>query len=196
MNLELFFRGAFALTLIGNILISALFRLRARRTAAVERRQESTGMQLARVLVTLPVLAAMVCTLAVPRWMQWSLLELPSVLRWAGVGLGAALMPFTGWTLRSIGTNVTETVLTKRDHQLVTHGPYRYVRHPLYSGGIGLILALGLMASSGLFLAFAVMAAGFIKMGVLPAEERNLLAAFGEEYERYRHNTGALLPKL
>ena len=36
------------------------------------------------------------------------------------------------WTFHSLGKNLTDTVVTRREHSLVTHGPYRWVRHPFY----------------------------------------------------------------
>ena len=47
-----------------------------------------------------------------------------------GVGVVAACLLI--WTFRSLGTNLTDTVVTRKDHTLVTSGPYRFVRHPFY----------------------------------------------------------------
>ena len=57
-------------------------------------------------------------------------------------GLFAAPSPLF-WTFRSLGKNLTDTVVTRRDHTLVTHGPYRWVRHPFYD----LVLLRGLSSS-------------------------------------------------
>ena len=40
--------------------------------------------------------------------------------------------PLLFWTFHSLGKNLTDTVVTRREHTLVTHGPYRWVRHPFY----------------------------------------------------------------
>ena len=54
-------------------------------------------------------------------------------LRWIGAFLGLfAVPPLLFWTFRSLGKNLTDTVVTRREHTLVTHGPYRWVRHPFY----------------------------------------------------------------
>jgi hypothetical protein len=97
--------------------------------------------------------------------------------------------------LGALGDNVSETVFTKDGQELVTHGPYRWVRHPLYTTGITLVVALGLTASNWFVLAAAVAAALAIRCWIIPAEERALLARFGKDYARYRRTTGALIPR-
>jgi protein-S-isoprenylcysteine O-methyltransferase Ste14 len=44
-------------------------------------------------------------------------------------------LPAALWVFSALGRNVSETVLTKGDHELVTAGPYRWIRHPLYTTG-------------------------------------------------------------
>src|SRR5262245_1941041 len=128
--------------------------------------------------------------------MAWASLPLPSWLRWLGVGLGVLAVVAAHWVLSNLGRNVSETVLTKRDHELVTSGPYRWIRHPLYTTGITLFIALGLMAANGFVLAFALIALLTIRVIVVPQEEGSLLERFGAEYRNYRRRTGAMLPHL
>jgi protein-S-isoprenylcysteine O-methyltransferase Ste14 len=71
-------------------------------------------------------LALMLCVAAYvidPRLMRWSSLDLPLPLRWAGAGFGAATLPLSWWVFESIGENITPTVATRKDHELVTSGP-------------------------------------------------------------------------
>ena len=68
-----------------------------------------------------------------PAWVSWSSLELPAWLRWVGASLALLVVPcFLFWTFHSLGKNLTDTVVTRREHTLVTWGPYRWVRHPFY----------------------------------------------------------------
>jgi hypothetical protein len=60
--------------------------------------------------------------------------------------------------LGNLGRNVSETVLTKESHELVTSGPYRWIRHPLYTTGIALFVALGLIAANWFILLCAAAA--------------------------------------
>ena len=79
------------------------------------------------------------------------------------------------WTFRSLGKNLTDTVVTRRQHTLVQHGPYRWIRHPLYSSAALLIAALSLIAANWFFFAgcavlcVLVMECGPRKKTLLPA---------------------------
>ena len=58
-----------------------------------------------------------------PGWMAWSSVSLPAWLRWTGVGVIAAACGLLVWTFRSLGKNLTDTVVTRKEHTLVIHGP-------------------------------------------------------------------------
>jgi protein-S-isoprenylcysteine O-methyltransferase Ste14 len=130
-----------------------------------------------------------------PRWMEWSSLVLPVWLRWAGVIAlltGAALIV---WTFRTLGTNLTDTVVTRQTHTLVVNGPYRWIRHPLYSSAALLVVAISLAAANWFFFL-----AGVTLLSILIVrtriEERNLVARFGDSYQRYMARTGRFVPRL
>ena len=87
-------------------------------------------------------------------------------------------------------------MLTKERHQLVTGGPYAWVRHPLYTNGLALFLGLALMQASWFgFLATLVALVG-ISVVVIPREEQALEARFGAQFRAYRARTGRLVPRL
>jgi protein-S-isoprenylcysteine O-methyltransferase Ste14 len=130
-----------------------------------------------------------------PAWMAWSALPLPAWLRWVGAGLVAAAIPLEYWMFSSLGKNVTDTVATRQEHTLVTHGPYRWIRHPLYT--------FGFLAFAGFTLLLAnwfTGLAGLIAISVLairtPIEEAKLIERFGDEYREYMQRTGRFLPRL
>ena len=112
-------------------------------------------------------------------------MEVPPKLRWVGLALGVLTVPAVHWVLSSLGRNVSETVLTKERHELVSGGPYRWVRHPLYTAGLTLLLALGLMAGSCFVLLATGIAFALVVVFVIPREEQALLAKFGERYQAY-----------
>ena len=169
-------------------------------------RSQSTGESLDRrqegvfVLATLRPLGAALWLGAFawminPRWMSWSSLALPGWSRWIGaVALfaGAALLV---WTFRSLGKNLTDTVVTRQQHTLVQHGPYRWIRHPLYTSAALLVVALSLMAAN-----WFLFVAGVVLLCVLVfrtrTEEANLVARFGDSYRQYMHRTGRFVPKI
>lgn len=130
-----------------------------------------------------------------PNWMQWAEVALPDWARWIGVGAGIISVPLMYWLFKSIGRNITSTVKTRKEHQLVTSGPYHWVRHPLYSVGTMLFISFSLMAANW-FIALATLLGLVMLMVRLPKEEANLIERFGDEYRTYMKQTGRLLPKI
>jgi protein-S-isoprenylcysteine O-methyltransferase Ste14 len=180
---------------VTSIGISARRRWQARRTGGrIRRSAEPPGLIAGRVAVALPLFGGVLVYLAHPRWMAWSSIDLPAGIRWLGVGLGALVVPSVHWVLTNLGANVSETVLTKKDQRLVTEGPYRRVRHPLYTVGIALFVSIGLMAANWFILLWSAVAAIAVRLVVIPREEAHLEATFGDDYRRYRTATGAMVP--
>lgn len=130
-----------------------------------------------------------------PAWMNWSEMPLPDGARWIGVVTGIVSVPLLYWLFKSIGRNITQSVKTRKEHQLVTSGPYRWVRHPLYSVGTLLFLSFALMASNWCIALSSLL--GLVMLMVrLPKEEQNLIEKFGDEYKNYMKRTGRLIPKI
>ena len=130
-----------------------------------------------------------------PAWMAWSKIGLPEWVRWLGVGLGIVCTLGIYWLFSSIGTGITPTSATRQEHKLVTSGPYRWVRHPLYTFGSAMFVAFGLMADNWFIALLGILA--FIAMASrTPKEEANLIEKFGDEYREYMKRTGRYLPRL
>jgi protein-S-isoprenylcysteine O-methyltransferase Ste14 len=106
-----------------------------------------------------------------------------------GVGVLAIGCGLLVWTFRSLGKNLTDTVVTRREHTLVMHGPYRWVRHPFYDSAALLTVAVFLTAANWFFL---VTGAALLYLLIIRtrAEEANLVARFGDDYRRYMEHTG------
>jgi protein-S-isoprenylcysteine O-methyltransferase Ste14 len=179
------------------LVISGYYRNRARsKSETIPRRREGGLALLGRFLLILPLLGSIILYTFAPRLMDWAAFAAPAWLRWLGLGMGVLTLPFMVWVFRSIGVNISETVLTKSEHELVSHGPYRWIRHPLYTSGLLLILSLALIAGSWFLLGLWALALLIFRIVVIPSEEANLIAKFGEEYAKYRDKTGALVPRL
>jgi protein-S-isoprenylcysteine O-methyltransferase Ste14 len=131
-----------------------------------------------------------------PEWMEWAAFPTPAWVRWAGAAVALGCVPLLWWVLRSIGRNISETVLTKKDHQLVTSGPYRWVRHPLYAVALVQILSLGVLARNWLIVVLGLFGVVVFRFVVIPKEETNLIKAFGDRYVEYTARTGALVPRI
>jgi protein-S-isoprenylcysteine O-methyltransferase Ste14 len=131
-----------------------------------------------------------------PDWMNWSSVPLPDWARWGGVAVGLSVPALIYWIMISIGKNISETYLTKESHQLVRHGPYRWIRHPLYSVATLAFASLGLIAANWFMLAMALIAFAAIAVLVVPREEAELARKFGDEYRDYQRRTGRFIPRL
>jgi len=130
-----------------------------------------------------------------PGWMRWSSVPLPFWLRWTGVGLIAIACGLLVWSLRCIGKNLTDTVVTRQQHRLVMHGPYRWVRHPFYDSAALLVVAVSLIAANWFLLISGVVLLGLLIIRTR-IEEENLAARFGDSYRAYKEHTGRFLPEI
>lgn len=99
------------------------------------------------------------------------------------------------WSRKTLGTEWSQDVELKRGHKLVQGGPYRFMRHPIYTGH--LLMALGTAIASGLLVAFAGLAAFAVGFWIkLNQEESLLLRSFPDDYPAYRTRVKALIPYL
>jgi protein-S-isoprenylcysteine O-methyltransferase Ste14 len=146
-------------------------------------------------VITLPLLLAILAFLIEPRWIAWAQVPLPAWTRWVGAVGGAAAVPLVWWVVSSLGRNISETILTKQDHQLVMRGPYRWVRHPLYAVGILMLASASLLMSSALVAVLTLLVIVGIRRVVIPGEEAALVQKFGDAYIEYCRRTGRLLPR-
>lgn len=129
-----------------------------------------------------------------PGWMAWSTFLLPTWLRWLGAGLGLVAIPLIYWMFSSLGKNVTDTVVVRKEHRLVTHGPYRLVRHPMYLFSLLYFTGLSLLSAN-----WFIWLTGFLSLILLavrtPIEEAELIGKFGNEYRDYMQRTGRFFPR-
>ncbi|HEX2666839.1 MAG TPA: isoprenylcysteine carboxylmethyltransferase family protein [Gammaproteobacteria bacterium] len=113
----------------------------------------------------------------------------------AGVFLLLCGVCLAFWARHTLGTNWSGRVTIKENHELVTRGPYRFVRHPIYTGVLfaftGTTLALGWM---GDLFAIALMLAIFAHK--IRLEEKVMDQHFGAKYADYRKQTKTLIPFL
>jgi protein-S-isoprenylcysteine O-methyltransferase Ste14 len=107
-----------------------------------------------------------------------------------GLGLLVAI-----WSRRTLADNWSGNVTLKVDHELVERGPYQFVRHPIYTGILLMVIGAAIAyphwsSLFGLPIAFI----GFWLK--LKQEEVVMLNHFGQKYEDYRHRVKALIPAV
>lgn len=108
-------------------------------------------------------------------------------LMWCGMGLRL-------WAIRTLGRFFRTTVLVQDEHRLVSDGPYRWLRHPSYTGALLIMLGVGL--ALGNWLSLAIMVVAFVPAyGYrIHVEEKALAQRFGDVYAAYARKRWRLLP--
>ena len=120
---------------------------------------------------------------------------LPLWLRWVGVAVMAACFPLSSWTYRALGAHFSKRLELRTDHQLVNSGPYRYVRHPMYTTLC--LCAVGTcLVTANLFVMAATACVAVVILLRIRNEDAMLAERFGDQYSAYCRRTGGLLPKL
>ncbi len=129
------------------------------------------------------------------KWMGWFTVPFPIWLRWIGVGLGIVSLPLLIWVQRTLGKHWSTNLQLREQHTLVTSGPYRWVRHPMYTALFTFFIASSLISANWLFilLTMVVIIGLYTRIG---KEEIMMIEKFGDEYSDYMKRTGRLLPHL
>jgi protein-S-isoprenylcysteine O-methyltransferase Ste14 len=99
------------------------------------------------------------------------------------------------WTLSSLGKNLTDTVVTRAEATLVTHGPYRWVRHPFYSTAALLMASVTVMTANRLVGLNSLVVLALLAVRT-PKEEQMLIERFGQRYRDYMAKTGRFVPRM
>lgn len=194
MSTETIFRLLAFLFLFGGFAISGYFRNQADKKGG-NLGSEGQYLLILLRLLALVVIIPLILYLIQPEWVIWARLELPLWMRWGATAVCLLMLPCFYWLFSSIQNNISPTQATRQGHQLVTQGPYRWIRHPLYTFGLIFYLALSLM--TGLW---TIPVGMILPMGILFSrtnkEEANLIDQFGDEYRQYMARTGRYFPKF
>jgi protein-S-isoprenylcysteine O-methyltransferase Ste14 len=183
------------LALIMGILSLAIRRYYQRRAERVEKvkdewQRRDRSPYLLPTYAALPV-ALYICTTRV----KFAHLRLPLSLRWLGAIFGGAGLALFAWTHHSLGTNWSGKLELSKEHALVTSGPYRWVRHPMYTSFFLSAAGNVLMTANWLASVPSLVAVTWMYLGRYAAEEEMMAEKFGEAYQLYMQKTGRLLPR-
>lgn len=154
--------------------------------------------RISKLSYTIPgVLAFWALILTAPPDQFWFRPFLPwtPAFRWVGIALIVIGFAITVWARLVLGRNWSATVTVKENHELITRGPYRIVRHPIYSG---LLLAIigSALPREDLRAVAAVLVFLFGMLRKAGIEEGRMIATFGDEYRAYRRRTKAIIPYI
>jgi len=124
---------------------------------------------------------------------SWLTVSLPEWLRWLGVGLGIVSIPLMVWVHDTLREFWSTTMQIQDRHELITEGPYHWVRHPMYTTILVLFVGLSLISAVWLFLILAIAMGPFFNR-VASREETMMIELFGDEYRNYMQRTGRFFP--
>lgn len=191
------FRILILVLLVPAFSVSIYFRHKAQRKGGdtIDRTQEGKPLMVVLRVCGFALWLSVLVYVINPEWLAFAALPFPDWLRWLGFGLCLIALPLLVWMFRSLGNNITDTVQARANAQLVARGPYKYIRHPLYSFGTLFFIGLMLMTANALIIVL-----GLVTLSILlrrtPTEEAKLVEKFGDEYQAYMAQTPRFLPRL
>jgi protein-S-isoprenylcysteine O-methyltransferase len=143
------------------------------------------------IIIYLAVVASIALAIGF-RYMNWGITA--AALQYFGLALFPAAQVLRGWAIVALGRYFSRTVRIEADHRLITEGPYRWFRHPAYTGLVLIYPALALALGTwlGAIVVLGVMSGAI--MNRITIEEKLLIATFGNEYREYMKHTWKLFP--
>ena len=129
------------------------------------------------------------------RWLDMRVVPSMPAAQWIGVLTTAAGIGIAFWARWHLGTNWSGMVTLKEGHELIRTGPYRSIRHPIYTGI--LVGALGTAVTLGEVRGFVAVGAGWLAFYMKARREESFLAQeFGSGFAEHRRQTGMFFPRF
>ena len=172
------------------VLFSLYWEAAAKSAAAAEKTESRSSRGVHVALISLAQLLILIPIRGLGRYYSAS-----SSIMLAGLAVEAMGILLAVWARRHLGRNWSGAIAIKVKHQLIRSGPYRLLRHPIYTGVLTMYIGTAILTGERLALAGLVLA-GVAYWRKIRLEEAALQSAFGREYEDYRRATWALLPGL
>lgn len=127
-------------------------------------------------------------------WFDGYRMNLPTWARIVSAVIFAANAILFFWVHKWLGRNWSPILEIKEEHKLITGGPYKFVRHPMYTQIWVWVIFQGLVLSN-----WALWISGIVAWAILffirvPREEQMMIAEFGTQYKEYKKRTGCILP--
>jgi protein-S-isoprenylcysteine O-methyltransferase Ste14 len=140
--------------------------------------------------------AIIVVFAAAPHFLAWAALPLPEAVRWTGLGVAFVAFALLEWAQSALGRNWSLRAQLLESHELVTVGPYRWVRHPMYSAGLLASVSVLLLSANWLVGGCWLLMHVWQFTLKIPLEEELMTQQFGDAYRQYARTTGRLIPRI
>ncbi|RPI28548.1 MAG: isoprenylcysteine carboxylmethyltransferase family protein [Chloroflexota bacterium] len=159
-------------------------------------KQESSLSTRAANLLSAAALLALLVYLVNPRWLAWSAWPAADWMRWLGVIVALVGFALLQWSHAALGRNWSDQPRITATQKLVDHGPYRWIRHPIYTAFILILGSTILITANWLVGGLWILVTLADIRSRIRFEETRMLNRFGDEYQAYRQRTGSLFPRL
>jgi len=133
--------------------------------------------------------------LANPSFMEWSAFEVAAPIRWIGTLISCLGAAGEVWAAISLGRSYSPLLRVSEERVVVTSGPYRWIRHPLYAFGLPMMAGWGVAGRNWFILATGTILVLLLMIIRAPREEAMMLDGFGESYRRYMTRTARFVPR-
>lgn len=163
--------------------------------ATVKKREEGIVSKVAGLLGMAGFISVLLYVIN-PKWLAFADLAFPAWLRWAGVGIAILGFALLQWAQVTLANSWSDTPRMMKEQTLITSGPYRTIRHPIYTAFI-LILGSMLFISSNWLIGLCWLVMTTLEViSRIGFEESLMMEFFGEQYREYMKKTGRLFPKV
>ncbi|NHJ14450.1 MAG: isoprenylcysteine carboxylmethyltransferase family protein [Candidatus Thorarchaeota archaeon] len=146
-------------------------------------------------VILIAFLIEVVLWLFVPQLAIWAQIPLPPQMLYLGIAFGILSVVLLIWVHDSLGKQWSISLAIGEEHKLITEGPYRWVRHPMYSTLLLLSISWILISADIIISVFSVYSF-YANYRRIPREEEMLIHQFGDAYIEYKKRTGRVFPKL
>ena len=123
-------------------------------------------------------------------------MNLPSVIRCVALIIYGLSLGLFVWCHKSLGKNWSTILEIRENHKLIQEGPYKRIRHPMYTHFWLLIISQGLILNNWVVMGYGVLAWSILYFLRVNKEEEMMIEEFGDEYKKYVKKTGRLFPKF
>jgi protein-S-isoprenylcysteine O-methyltransferase Ste14 len=191
-----FFHYAFIAVFLAFVALRLTYHRKARRTMGKAEFKEGKLHIAVRLIFGIPFLLTLVAYMFQPEILSWAALPLPAWLRWIGLVMAAGSLPLFWWVHSALGSNFSGTLHVREEHTLVTHGPYRRVRHPMYTAFYIYLLGILFLTANWFIGGFFLTGLTVVVINRLKNEESAMVEKFGDRYLEYMKHTGRFLPPI
>lgn len=163
--------------------------------ATLKKREEGLASKVAGLLGIMGFIS-IIALMINSAWLGFANISFPIWLRWAGVGVAILGFILLQWAQLTLGKSWSDAPRMMKEQILITAGPYRYIRHPIYTAFL-LILGSTLFISANWLIGFSWLGMTILEVvSRIGFEENLMIEYFGDDYREYMKRTGQLLPKV